>query len=333
LILITGGLGYIGSHCIVELLQNHFDVICIDNLSNSNIETINTISKITDRKFIYENIDITNKEALNKIFDSYKISSIMHFAGLKSVRESIELPNKYYFNNVFGSETLFQLTKDYEVKNLIFSSSATVYGNPKKLPITENHSLHALNPYAQNKIDIEKILLNDDYFMNQSSVKILRYFNPIGAHPSNLLGENPIGVPNNLMPFILNVAKGMYPKLQIYGGDYDTKDGTGVRDYIHVMDLVHGHIKALNYKKNGVNIFNLGNGKGYSVLELVSIFEKVNKISIPFEIVARRSGDVDKIYSDFTLAKKELGYFPEKTIEDMCIDAWNFAKNSKKTNN
>lgn len=328
-ILVTGGLGFIGSHCMVELMKANNDLICIDNCSNSDLNTLSRIRKIDSKPFIFKKIGIGNTE-LENIFDEHNIESIFHFAGLKSVGESVKFPAKYFYNNVIGSKHVLSLAKKYKVKNLIFSSSATVYGKPIFLPISEKHSVRSTNPYGQNKIDIENMIINDLYFQNECSVKILRYFNPVGAHPSGLIGEYPKGIPNNLMPYVIDVAKKRFSKLMVYGGNYNTHDGTGVRDFIHIMDLVQGHIQALNYRKLGISIFNLGTGKGNSVLDLVKTFEIVNGIKIPFEIVDRRHGDVDEVFADPTRAKLSLNFCATKTLEDMCKDAWHFAVNFKR---
>jgi len=324
-ILLTGGLGFIGSHCLVELLRLNKEIICIDNFLNSNLNILSKIKKITSNSFLFKNISIQSPE-LNQLFLENEIDTIIHFAGLKSVGESVSYPGKYFYNNVMGSKYLFDIAKKFKVKNLIFSSSATVYGAPIYLPLNENHTIRATNPYGQNKIDIENLLINDTYFKNECSVKILRYFNPIGAHPSGIIGENPKGIPNNLMPFILKVAKQQIKKVNVFGGDYNTPDGTGIRDYIHIMDLVDGHIQALDYQTNGVSVFNLGTGQGFSVLDLIKTFEKANKVSVPFEIVDRRPGDVAKVYADKLKAEQLLNFKTKRTIEEMCVDAWNFVK-------
>jgi UDP-glucose 4-epimerase len=328
-ILVTGGLGFIGSHCMVELLKVNKDLICIDNCSNSDINTLLRIRKIESKPFIFRKIGIESSE-LENIFQDNNIESIIHFAGLKSVGESVKFPAKYFYNNVIGSKHLFSLAKKYKIKNLIFSSSATVYGKPIFLPISEKHPVKPINPYGQNKIDIENIIISDSYFQNECSVKILRYFNPVGAHKSGFIGEYPKGIPNNLMPYVIDVAKKRFSNLMIFGGNYNTYDGTGVRDYIHIMDLIQGHIQALNYRKLGITIFNLGTGKGNSVLDLVKTFEKVNEIKIPFKIIDRRLGDVDIVFADTAKAKLLLNFSAIKTLEDMCKDAWHFALNIKR---
>lgn len=321
--LVTGGLGYIGSHFISEFLKFEKNIICIDNCSNSNLGNIQRIKKISTFPFEFHRIGIESIE-LKKIFLKNEIDTIIHFAGLKAVGESVKYPAKYYYNNVIGSKNLFNLAKKFKIKNLIFSSSATVYGKPIHLPFNENHPIRATNPYGQNKIDIENLLINDDYFQNECSVKILRYFNPIGAHPTGFIGEKPRGIPNNLMPYILKVAKKALPEVFIFGNDYNTHDGTGVRDYIHIMDLIDGHIKSLNYFNKGVSIFNLGTGQGYSVLDLIHNFEKVNKIKIPFRIVGRRDGDVDSVFANPLKAQNILNFNAKKTLDEMCADAWRY---------
>ena len=326
-ILITGGLGFIGSHFIGEILKYGKEIICVDNCLNSDLTILRKINKITSYPFIFKKIGITNVE-LEKIFHENEIESIVHFAGLKAVGESFFYPGKYYYNNVLGSKNLFNLAKKFKIKNLIFSSSATVYGNPIFLPLTENHPIKSTNPYGQNKIDIEQLLLNDSYFNTECSVKILRYFNPIGAHPSGFLGESPKSLPNNLMPNILKVAKKELSEVLIFGNNFDTHDGTGIRDYIHIMDLIDGHIRSLNYPKKGISIFNLGTGKGYSVLDLIHTFEKENNIPVPFKFIDRRPGDVDSVYSNPQKAYKELNFLAKRTLQEMCKDAWRFAMNN-----
>lgn len=328
MILVTGGMGFIGSHFLTELLKLDYQVICIDNLSNSDLDVVTRIKKISLKPFIFKKIGIEDVE-LNKIFLKNKIDTIVHFAGLKAVNESLKYPGKYFYNNVIGSKNLFNIAKKFKVKNIIFSSSATVYGSPIYLPLNENHPIRAINPYGQNKIDIERMLIEDDFFQNECSVKILRYFNPAGAHPSGLLGENPKGIPNNLMPYILKVAKKELPEVYVFGNDYPTPDGTGVRDYIHIMDLIDGHISALNYQKNGISIFNLGTGHGYSVLDLIHSFQEVNKIKIPHRFVARRAGDVAEVFANPSKAESVLNFKSKRSINNVCADAWHFANKNK----
>ena len=327
-ILVTGGLGFIGSHFATDVCKN-YPLVIIDNLSNSSKHVYHQLLKHSNKNHIsFYNVNVLDYAQMQRIIQSHKINSVIHFAGLKSVGQSAKYPAKYYYNNVIGSKILFDLIKRNNIQNLIFSSSATVYGNPIKLPLCENHPIRSTNPYAQNKIDIENILLSDPYFQNDCSVKILRYFNPIGAHPRGMIGESPKGIPNNLMPFILKVAQRAYQKVSVFGNDYDTHDGTGVRDYIHIMDLVDGHVKALNYQKKGVSIFNLGTGQGYSVLDLINTFEGVNHVSVPFEFVNRRPGDVAAVYANPSKAESVLGFKAKRTLEDMCRDAWIFAKDN-----
>ena len=325
-ILLTGGAGYIGSHAFIELLNKGNEVIILDNFSNSSLENIRNIENLTKRKIIFYQTNLLEKDKVDKTLKDHKIDAVIHLAGLKSVGDSVKFPAKYYQNNVISSKVLFECLKKNNIENLVFSSSATVYGKPIFLPLSENHPKRATNPYGKNKIDIENLLMDDSYFQNNCSVKILRYFNPIGAHPSGLIGESPKGIPNNLMPYIIKVAKGEYQKVSVFGNDYNTHDGTGVRDYIHIMDLVDGHIKALNYQTKGVSIFNLGTGRGYSVLDLIKMFERVNHVSVPFEIVARRPGDVAAVYANPSKAENLLGFKAQYALQDMCRDAWMFAK-------
>lgn len=332
-ILITGGAGYIGSHTVVELLNKNEGLILIDNFYNSKRKALENIKKITNKDFKFYEMDYTDINLLEKVFEENKIDAVIHFAGYKAVGESVEKPIEYYQNNVSGTLNLLSVMKKHNVKKIIFSSSATVYGVPQKLPITETDKVgDTTNPYGTSKLFIEQILKDLYNSDNTWSIAILRYFNPVGAHTSSLIGEDPNGIPNNLMPYILKVATGEKPKLNVFGNDYETKDGTGVRDYIHVVDLAKGHIKALekiNKEKQGLFIYNLGTGKGYSVLEMIKTFEKVTGQKINYEITERRPGDVAECYADATKAQKELNFTCEKTLEDMCKDAWNFVKNSK----
>ncbi len=329
-ILVTGGTGYIGSHTVVELLNNNYDVVIIDNLVNSKEDVIDKIKKITNKKVKFYKEDVRNKDALDKIFKKEKIDAVIHFAGLKAVGESVEKPLLYYENNLDSTLTLLEVMNENNCKKIVFSSSATVYGSPKKLPIKEDFPLSTTNPYGTTKLMIEHILQDMYVSDNSWSIIILRYFNPIGAHKSGLIGENPNGIPNNLMPYIVKVANKELKELKVFGNDYDTKDGTGVRDYIHVVDLAKGHIKALNKTKdNGVHIYNLGTGNGYSVLEIINTFKKVNNIDVPYVIAPRRSGDIASCYADPSKAKKELKWEAEFGIEDMCKDAYNFIKKNK----
>lgn len=329
-ILVTGGAGFIGSHTVVELLNNGQEVIIVDNFSNSKKEVLDSIKKITKKEFKFYELDIRNKEELDKVFKENKdITGVIHFAALKAVGESVEKPIQYYNNNIGGTLSLIEVMKNNNVKKIIFSSSATVYGVPKTVPIKEDFPVSATNPYGQTKLMIEQILTDIYVSDNNWSVILLRYFNPIGAHESGLIGENPNGIPNNLMPYINQVAKGKLDCLRVFGNDYDTPDGTGVRDYIHVVDLAKGHLKALERanKITGVESYNLGTGKGYSVLDIVNNFEKATGQKIKYEIVERRAGDVAKMYADPSKAKEILGWVAEKELIDMCKDSWNFTKN------
>ena len=331
-VLVTGGCGYIGSHTCVELLNEDHEVIIVDNLSNSKEEVVKTIEDITSKQIKFYKGDICDKELVTKIFKENKIDVVIHFAGLKAVGESVEKPLLYYKNNIGSTITLCEVMKEFNCKKIIFSSSATVYGNPEKLPITEDMKVgNTTNPYGTSKLFIEQILKDIYTSDNEWGITILRYFNPIGAHKSGLLGENPNGIPNNLMPYIVKVACGELPCLQVFGNDYDTKDGTGIRDYIHVVDLAKGHVKALDKIKNkvGVNIYNLGTGNGYSVLEMINTFEKVNGIKINYKIVNRRPGDIASCYADSSKAYRELGWKAELDLSDMISSSYNYAKNKK----
>jgi len=336
MILVTGGAGYIGSHTLIELDKAGFSFVVLDNLSNSNIEAIKRVEKIIGKKIDFIKGDIRDKELLEKIFKERDIDSVIHFAGLKAVGESIKKPLEYYENNVCGTINLLEVMKKFNVKKIVFSSSATVYGEPRKVPVTEDMQTGQgiTNPYGRSKYMIEEIL--KDLFISDKSFKIaiLRYFNPVGAHESGIIGEDPEGIPNNLMPFISQVAVGKLPKLKVFGGDYPTRDGTGVRDYIHVMDLANAHVKALEYlNKNELKeplIINLGTGKGYSVLEMVEAFEKASGVKIPYEIVDRRPGDIAEIYANPSKAKKLLGWIAKRGINEMCESAWNWQKNNPK---
>lgn len=325
-ILVTGGAGYIGSHTCVELLNNNYEIIVIDNFSNSNPEVLDRVKTITNQGFKSDNIDLLDKERLRKIFKNNNVEAVIHFAGYKAVGESVEQPLKYYGNNITGTLNLLEVMKEYNVKNIVFSSSATVYGDPKELPIKENFFLSATNPYGRTKLMIEEIL--EDLYRSDKewNIVILRYFNPVGAHESGLIGETPDGKPNNLMPYIVQVASRKREYLNIFGDDYLTCDGTGVRDYIHVVDLAKGHIKALDKLKQikGLDIYNLGAGRGYSVMEMVKTFEKVNGVDVPYKIANRRLGDIAECYADPNKAEIELGWKANKGIEEMCRDAWRF---------
>mgnify|MGYP001466406793 FL=1 len=329
-VLLTGGAGYIGSHAAVELLNNDYDIVIIDNLSNSHIESIRRIKEITKKDFQFYQMDLLDREALEKLFQKHNFTSVMHFAGLKAVGESVKIPLTYYYNNITGTINLLEVMSENKVKNLVFSSSATVYGDPIQIPINESHPLSATNPYGRTKLMIEEIL-RDLYISDNSwRIVILRYFNPVGAHESGRIGEDPKGIPNNLVPYITQVAIGKREKLYVFGNDYDTPDGTGVRDYIHVVDLVKGHIKALEYlnEHEGIEAFNLGTGKGYSVLEMVKAFSEVTEKEIPYEIVDRRPGDIATCYADPGKAEKLLGWKAEKDLLQMCEDSWRWQKNN-----
>ena len=331
-ILVTGGTGYIGSHTVVELQNAGYEAVIIDNLSNSNPEVLNRIEKITGKRPKFYEADIRDKEALKKIFDENPdIESCIHFAGLKAVGESVSKPLEYYNNNIYGTLCLVEAMKDAGVKNIVFSSSATVYGDPAFIPITEECPKGTCtNPYGWTKSMLEQILSDVTVADKEWNVILLRYFNPIGAHKSGTMGENPSGIPNNLMPYITQVAVGKRDHLNVFGNDYDTHDGTGVRDYIHVVDLALGHVKALNKIKGncGLKIYNLGTGHGYSVLDIVKAFEQASGVKIPYEITARRPGDIATCYSDASLAKKELGWEAQYGILEMCEDSWRWQKNN-----
>lgn len=330
-ILVTGGCGFIGSHTVVELLNSGYEVIIVDNLINSKIEVLDSIKKITGKDVKFYNIDLLDREKLEKVFEeNQNIEAVIHFAALKAVGESVEKPIEYYYNNICGTLVLVDTMRKYNVKKIVFSSSATVYGNPETVPIKEDFPKSATNPYGQTKLMIEQILEDIYISDNNWTVILLRYFNPIGAHESGLIGENPNGIPNNLMPYINKVAIGELECLNVFGNDYNTPDGTGVRDYIHVVDLAKGHIKALERanKVTGVEAYNLGTGKGYSVLEIVKNFENVNGVKINYKITDRRAGDIAECYADPSKAEEILNWKAEKNLEDMCKDSWNFIKNA-----
>ncbi|KRF60807.1 UDP-glucose 4-epimerase [Bacillus sp. Soil768D1] len=323
-ILVTGGAGYIGSHTCVELLNAGYDIIAIDNFSNSKPESIKRISELTKKDLKFYEVDLLDRTKLELVFAENNIEAVIHFAGLKAVGESVSIPLEYYLNNITGTLILCDVMKKFSVKNLVFSSSATVYGIPEQVPILESSPLGATNPYGRSKLMIEEVL-RDLYISDPNwSIAILRYFNPIGAHVSGQIGEDPNGIPNNLMPYITQVAIGKITELHVFGDDYPTVDGTGVRDYIHVVDLAQGHVKALEkiLKGSGVEAYNLGTGVGYSVLEIVTTFEKVSGAKIQHQIVARRHGDVAMCFADVTKAKKLLGWSATRSIEDMCSDSW-----------
>jgi UDP-glucose 4-epimerase len=329
-ILVTGGAGYIGSHTCVELLNAGYDLVVVDNFSNSKMDSLNRVKELTGKDVTFYEVDLLNRESVDKIFKQHSIEAVIHFAGLKAVGESVSLPLHYYHNNITGTLILCDVMKQYGVKNLVFSSSATVYGMPDTVPISEDFPLGATNPYGRTKLMIEEIL-RDVYVADEGwSIALLRYFNPIGAHESGRIGEDPNGIPNNLMPFITQVAVGKLKQLSVFGNDYPTIDGSGVRDYIHVVDLAHGHLKALEkvMSSNGVEAYNLGTGTGYSVLEIVNAFEKASGVHIPYQIVDRRPGDIAVCYADATKAKAELGWEATRGIEEMCRDSWKWQKNN-----
>ena len=325
-ILVSGGTGYIGSHTCVELIQAGHEVVIFDNLYNSKEEALDKIEKITNVRPKFYKADMTVKEELRPIFEENKFDSVIHFAGLKAVGESVAKPLQYYENNLGGTFNLLEMMKEYGCKSIIFSSSATVYGVPKSVPITEDFPLSATNPYGRTKLMLEEILTDLTVSDPEWSVVLLRYFNPIGAHESGLIGESPNGIPNNLMPYIMQVAVGKLPELGVFGNDYDTPDGTGVRDYIHVTDLALGHVAALPKAtgEKGVHIYNLGTGKGYSVLDIVNAFEAANGVKVPYQIKPRRPGDVAQCYANPAKAKAELGWEAKFDLERMCKDSWRF---------
>jgi len=337
-ILITGGTGYIGSHCALELLNQKHDVVLLDNLSNSSDEICNILSSITKTDLLFYRGDINDRKLLEKIFITSKIDAVIHCAGLKAVSESVAEPIKYHQNNVDGSKNLISVMEKHKVYNLVFSSSATVYGDPKYLPIDECHPLNPLHPYGENKIKIEELLRKSASRNSAWKILSLRYFNPVGAHDSYLLGDNPLGIPNNLFPFMMRVASKEINHLQVFGDNYDTRDGTGVRDYIHIMDLIDGHISALLHlehmqAEDNYNAINLGTGKGYTVLEILKKFEEVNNLSLPFVIESRRDGDVASSYANIEKAATELQWKAKRSLEEMCSSAWNFQKLFLRSNN
>ena len=331
-ILVSGGTGFIGSHTCVELIEKGYDVVVFDNLYNSKIDVIDKIEKITGKRIKFYKADLLDKESMRPIFEENKFDCVIHFAGLKAVPESVKKPLMYYQNNIAGTLNMCELMNEYNCKKIIFSSSATVYGSPKTVPIKEDFPLSTTNPYGSTKLMLEGILSDFCVPDKDWSVVLLRYFNPIGAHESGLLGENPNGIPNNLMPYIMQVAVGKLPELGVFGDDYDTPDGTGVRDYIHVVDLAKGHVNAVEKatSASGVNIYNLGTGIGYSVLDIVKAFEKASGVKIPYQIKERRPGDIATCYADPQKAKEELGWQAEYDLNRMCQDAWRFAKENIK---
>jgi len=324
--LVTGGAGYIGSHACVELLNAGYEVVVVDNLSNSNKVALDRVQEITGKNLSFYQIDLRDADLLESVFKQHEIHAIIHFAGLKAVGESTEIPLTYYDNNIAGTFQLCKIMQKYNIKNIVFSSSATVYGDPIQVPIKEDFMLSATNPYGRTKLIIEEFL-RDLYASDDTwHIVLLRYFNPIGAHPSGKIGEDPQGIPNNLMPYISQVAIKKLPYLSIFGDDYPTSDGTGVRDYIHVVDLAKGHVKALKKleQEGGCFTFNLGTGTGYSVLEMIKAFKKATGLHIPYKIVKRRPGDIAACYADPRLANEKLGWKTEKTVDDMCNDLWNW---------
>jgi UDP-glucose 4-epimerase len=323
-ILVTGGAGYIGTHTCVELLDSGYDVVVVDNFSNSSKVSLDRVETITGKKFGFYQVDLRDKAALKTVFENENIDSVIHFAALKAVGESVEIPLSYYENNIMGTLNLCELMVDHGVKNIVFSSSATVYGDPERMPIKEDFSIHPTNPYGHTKSMIEQILIDVQAANPNWNVVILRYFNPVGAHSSGLIGESPNGIPNNLMPFISQVAVGRLEKLLIFGDDYSTFDGTGVRDYIHIVDLAKGHLAALNQiaANPGLEIYNLGTGRGYSVMEVVNAFSKASGREIPYEVIGRRSGDIAESYADPSKANEELNWKAEFGINKMCEDTW-----------
>ncbi len=327
-VLVTGGAGYIGSHTIVELLNAGEEVVAFDNFYNSKQKALDRIREITGKDFKFYEADMLDSDAMDRIFEAEKIDAVIHFAGLKAVGESCQKPWLYYHNNIVGTLHILASMKKYGVKRFVFSSSATVYGDAKVVPVKEDFPTSATNPYGQTKL-MQEILLTDIAKANpEMTVTLLRYFNPVGAHESGLIGEDPQNIPNNLTPYISQVAIGKLKELSVFGSDYHTKDGTGVRDYIHVVDLAKGHLKALRAQegKAGVFIYNLGTGEGYSVLEVVHAFERASGVRIPYRLAPRRPGDVETLYADTTKAKEELGFVAEKNLDDMCRDLWNWQK-------
>ena len=329
-ILVTGGMGYIGSHTVVDLIENNYEVIIVDNLSNSSKEVLNRINKITNHTPKFYEVDLCNYNDLENIFKEEKIDAVIHFAGLKAVGESVAKPLMYYQNNLISTLNLIDLMEKYDVNNLVFSSSATVYGDPVSVPIYENFDLHVTNPYGRTKLMIEDILRDYTNVHPKFNAALLRYFNPIGAHKSGLMGEDPNGIPNNLMPYITQVAIGKREFLGVFGNDYNTVDGTGVRDYIHVCHLAHGHVLVLDklFTNSGLVTYNLGTGNGYSVLQVHAAMERACGFEIPYKILPRRDGDIATCYANCDKAEKEIGFKAQYTLDDMCRDSWNWQKNN-----
>ncbi len=324
-VLVTGGAGYIGSHTCLELLQAGYTVTVVDNLCNSSREALERVQRIADRTLTFYQVDLLEKDGLRQVFkESDKIDSVIHFAGLKAVGESVEKPLDYYHNNITGTLHLCQVMQEYDVHNIVFSSSATVYGEPASVPISEDFPLSCTNPYGRSKLMIEEILRDINVALPHWNVILLRYFNPVGAHESGLIGEDPNGIPNNLAPYLSQVAIGKLRELSVYGDDYQTPDGTGVRDYIHVVDLALGHLRALEklMSNPGVAVYNLGTGRGYSVLEMIEAFSQASGKDIPYSIVGRRAGDIATCYADPSSAEKELGWKAKRGLQEMCRDSW-----------
>ena len=335
-ILLPGGTGYIGSHTAVELLNANKEIIIVDNFSNSKPEVLDKIKQITGKNFKFYELDCLDRNALERVFKKNQIEAVINFAGFKAVGESVKKPIQYYMNNITGALTILDVMKEYNCKKFIFSSSATVYGEPEKVPLTEDcRTGGTTNPYGTTKLFIEKILQDLYKSDNEWNICILRYFNPVGSHGSGLIGEEPQGIPTNLMPYIVRVASGQQKELSVFGNDYNTPDGTGIRDYVHVVDLAKGHLKALEKlekENSGLYIYNLGTGTGYSVLDMVKAFEKATGKKVPYKITERRQGDIAICYADAEKAKKELGWVAEKTLEDMCKDSWNYIIENSKDN-
>lgn len=329
-ILVTGGAGYIGSHTCVELLEAGYEIVVLDNLSNSSVKSLDAVKKITGKDFPFYEVDLLDYEGTENVFKKEKIDSVIHFAGLKAVGESTQIPIRYYHNNITGTLNLVDIMQKHEVYNIVFSSSATVYGMPKTVPITEDFPLSTTNPYGSTKLMLENILTDVFKANNKWSVTLLRYFNPIGAHKSGLIGEDPKGIPNNLLPYVAQVAVGKLEKVHVFGNDYSTPDGTGVRDYIHVVDLSLGHLKAVEKKTGepGVHIYNLGTGNGYSVLQIIEAFGKACGKEIPYQIDERRPGDIAECWADPAKAAAELGWKAERELAEMCEDSWRWQSNN-----
>lgn len=328
-VLVTGGAGYIGSHTVVELLNDGFEVVVVDNLLNASKESLARVERITGKKVTFYEADVRDGKKMWEIFSAHKIDWVIHFAGLKAVGESVQKPLEYYDNNIGSTLVLLQTMREYNVKNFVFSSSATVYGNPERLPLDEECSLSTTNPYGATKLMQENILKDLYVSDHEWNIALLRYFNPVGAHESGLIGEDPKGIPNNLMPYVAQVASGKLQKIGVFGSDYPTPDGTGVRDYIHVVDLARGHVAAIRgLKEAGVHIYNLGTGNGYSVLDMIAAFSKACGKELPYEIKPRRAGDIPTCFATSAKAEKELGWKAQYDLEKMCADQWNWQKNN-----